>query len=56
MREQLVQLDSQVEISKWCKILECNEKYLRYAVLSIGNKAGKVNDFLILNRLKDEVV
>ncbi len=56
LAEQLVMLTCPNEINKWCDLLECNEKYLRYAVLSIGNKASKVNDFLILNRLKNETV
>jgi hypothetical protein len=55
-QDQMVQLSTRSEIQKWCELLECDEKYLRYAVLSIGSKAGKVNDFLILNRLKNETV
>jgi hypothetical protein len=54
--DQMVQLSTRVEIQKWCELLECDEKYLRYAVLTIGTKASKVNDFLILNRLKNETV
>ncbi|MDI9340565.1 MAG: DUF3606 domain-containing protein [Sediminibacterium sp.] len=56
LQDQMVMLNSPFEIQKWCRLLECDEKYLRYAVLSIGNKASKVNDFLILNRLKNETV
>lgn len=56
LQDQLVMLNTPFEIQKWCQLLECDEKYLRYAVLSIGNKASKVNDFLILNRLKNETV
>ncbi len=55
-QDQMVHLSTSSEIQKWCELLECNEKFLRYAVLSIGNKASKVNDFLILNRLKNETV
>jgi Protein of unknown function (DUF3606) len=56
LQDQHIQLSTRSEIQKWCELLECDEKYLRYAVLSIGNKASKVNDFLILNRLKNEIV
>jgi hypothetical protein len=39
-------------LTKWCTELKCSKKDLIDAVLTIGNKAKKVNDFLILNRKK----
>ncbi len=43
-------------LANWSAELKCSEEDLIHAVLRIGNRAKSVNDFLILNRKKNESV
>lgn len=49
-----INIANKESLTKWCTELKCSKKDLIDAVLTIGNKAKKVNDFLILNRKKRE--
>ena len=49
-----IDLTNKESLKKWCTELKCNERYLIYAVLRIGNRVQSVDNFLILNRKKTE--
>jgi hypothetical protein len=46
-------LTSKVDVTFWCKMLNCNERNLHKAIGIIGNSPKLVNKFLELNRLKE---
>jgi hypothetical protein len=48
-----IDISNKKELKCWCKLLRCSEEDLKHAVLTIGNAAKPVDDFLFLNRQKN---
>jgi hypothetical protein len=47
-----IQAGNADEVAYWCNVLMCEKEDLIKSVMSIGNSAKMVDDFLILNRRK----
>lgn len=48
-----IDITNNEDLKKWCTELQCDEQDLIHAVLRIGSRVKSVNDFLILNRKKN---
>lgn len=53
LRDQHINIYDQRELVYWSYVLQCDQEYIIHAVLKLGTSAKKVDDFLILNRLKN---
>lgn len=53
LRDQHINIHDKRELMYWSYVLQCDQEYIIRAVLKLGTCAKKVDDFLILNRLKN---
>lgn len=51
-KNHLIDISKKEHIAQWCTKLNCEEADLIRAVMNIGPHAGRVNDYLELNRKK----
>lgn len=53
LRDQHINIHDKRELVYWSYVLQCDQEYIIHAVLKLGTSAKMVDDFLILNRLKN---
>jgi hypothetical protein len=52
LKHEKIIISKKMPLKKWSAILNCEEKDLMNAIMTIGNSLQAVNDYLILNRQK----
>lgn len=52
--DEFIDVSSEQEIERWCKILKCQKADLFFAIGIVGTSAEFVNEILILNRRTED--